>query len=84
VSGPAIVGVGQYDIDDVALTPPDGSAVDTLENFVHKMSWQRVPIAGPPETRIVSLTPSPMAGTRPRLQRQRRHLPDGRAMVVAY
>jgi hypothetical protein len=60
-SGPSIVGVGQYDIDHPALTP-DGSAVDTLEDFVTHMSWQRVAISSPPtpaETRLVSLTAEP-------------------------
>ena len=46
-SGPTIVGIGQYDVDHAALTP-DGTAIDTLEDFVTRMSWQRVPISSPP------------------------------------
>jgi hypothetical protein len=82
-SGPAIVGVGQYDIDDATLTP-DGTAVDTLEDFVNHMSWQRVPIAGPPETRIVSLTAEPDGrDTSFVFSGNLGYLPDGRAMLVA-
>jgi hypothetical protein len=83
-NGPAVVGIGQYDIDDATLTP-DGSAVDTLESFVKSMSWQRVPIAGPPETRLVSLTPEPNGrDTAFVFSGNVGYLPDGRAMIVAY
>ena len=82
-SAPAIVGVGQYDIDQAALTP-DGGAVDTLENFVRHMSWQRVPIAGPPEQRIVSLTAEPDGrDTSFVFSGNLAYLPDGRPMLVA-
>jgi hypothetical protein len=85
-SGPTIVGVGQYDIDHATLTP-DGTAVDTLEDFVNDMAWQRVPISSPPtppETRIVSLTAEPNgAATSFVFSGNVGYLPDGRAMIVA-
>jgi hypothetical protein len=81
-SGPTIVGIGQYDIDDAALTP-DGSAVDTLEDFVTSMSWQRVPVGGAAESRIVSLTAEPNGGgTGFVFDGNVGYLPDGRAMIV--
>ncbi len=82
-SGPSIVGVGQYDIDDATLTP-DGSAVDTLEDFVNRMAWQRVPVGGPAETRIVSLTNEPNGrDTSFVFSGNLGYLPDGRPMIVA-
>jgi hypothetical protein len=83
-SGPTIVGVGQYDIDEVALTP-DGTAVDTLEDFVRNMSWQRVPVGGAAETRIVSLTAEPNGrDTSFVFSGNVGYLPDGRPMIVGY
>jgi hypothetical protein len=83
-SGPTIAGVGQYEIDRVALTP-DGSAVDTIEAFVQKMSWQRGPVAGPPEQRIVSLTTEPSGrDTGFVFDGSVGFLPDGRPMVIGY
>ena len=85
-SGPAIVGVGQYDIDHAALTP-DGSAVDTLEDFVTHMSWQRVSISSSPtpaETRLVSLTAEPDGRDTSFVNSGNvGYLPDGRPMIVA-
>lgn len=82
-SAPAIVGYGQYDIDHVALTP-DGRAIDTLEDFVRHMSWQRVPVAGPPEQRIVSLTNEPNgADTTYMFDGNVGFVPDGRPMIIA-
>jgi hypothetical protein len=83
-TGPTIVGIGQYDIDAVALTP-DGSAVDTLEGFVHDMSWQRVPLSGPPEQRIVSLTAEPDGrNTGFVFDANVGYLPDGQPMIVGH
>jgi hypothetical protein len=82
-SGPTIVGIGEYDIDHAALTP-DGNAVDTLEDGVRQMAWQRVPIAGPPEQRLVSLTPEPDGrDTGFTNSGNVGFLPDGRPMVIA-
>jgi hypothetical protein len=82
-SAPAIVGIGRYVIDHAALTP-DGAAVDTLEDS-HDMAWQRVPLAGPPETRIVSLRSEPSgARTSFSFDGNVAFLPDGRPMIVAY
>lgn len=85
-SGPAIVGIGQHDIDHAALTP-DGSAVDTLEDFVTHMSWQRVSIASPPtppEQRLVSLTAEPDGRETSFVNSGNlSYLPDGRPMIVA-
>lgn len=83
-SAPAIVGVGQYDIDHAALTP-DGTAVDTLEAFVQKMSWQRVPVSGgPAEQRLASLTAEPNGRDMGFVfDGNLGYLPDGRPMIVA-
>jgi hypothetical protein len=81
-SGPTLAGVGQYDIDQAALTP-DGTAVDTLEDSVQHMAWQRVPLAGPPEQRLVSLTAEPNgSNTGFVFDGNAGFLPDGRPMVV--
>jgi hypothetical protein len=81
-NGPTIEGYGQFTIDDATLTL-DGSAVDTVEAFTSRMSWQRVPLSGPPERRIVSLTPEPN-GTDSGVvfDSYVGYLPDGRPMLV--
>jgi hypothetical protein len=85
-SGPTIVGIGQYDVDHAALTP-DGSAIDTLEDFVTHMTWQRVPISSPPtppEQRLVSLTAEPDGRDTSFVNDGNlAYLPDGRPMIVA-
>jgi hypothetical protein len=86
-SGPTIAGIGMFDVDHAVLTP-DGGAVDTLEDFVTNMSWQRVPISSPPtppETRIVSLTAEPNGrDTSFNFSGNLGYRPDGRPMIVAY
>jgi hypothetical protein len=83
-STPTVEGAGMYDVDRVALTP-DGTAVDTLEDFVTQMSWQRIPLAGPPEQRIVSLTPEPDGrDTSFVFSDNIAYLPDGRPMIVGH
>jgi hypothetical protein len=85
-SGPTIVGIGQYDVDHAALTP-DGRAIDTLEDFVTHMSWQRSPIPSaptPPEERLVSLTDEPNGAETSFVNSGNlTYLPDGRPMIVA-
>ena len=54
-SAPAATGTASFDIDAVELSP-DGQSLDTLHagsTIGHEL--QRVPLAGPPETRVVRL-----------------------------
>jgi hypothetical protein len=83
-SSPTVAAIGMFDIDRAALTP-DGGAVDTLEDFVTHMSWQRVPLGGPPETRLVSLTAEPDGrDTSFVFSGNLGYLPDGRPMIVGH
>jgi hypothetical protein len=78
-SAPAPVGAGLPDVDDAELSP-DGAFVDTVgEGDLDHMLFQRVPLAGGVEGRIVDLG-------REQYGRHARvlHLPDGRPVVVAH
>jgi hypothetical protein len=56
-SAPAIVGRGQYEVVAAALSS-DGASVETIAQ-VRSLTYQRVPVAGPAETRLVDLGPEP-------------------------
>jgi hypothetical protein len=77
--GPVNVGVGFSDIDDAALSP-DGGFVDTVASRVTgEVLFQRVPLGGGAEQRVVSL------GIKHDLRPPRvAHLPDGRPVVIAH
>src|SRR5439155_27386463 len=54
--GPVEIGGGMYDLDDARLTR-DGAAVDLA--YVHNGTdafYQRAPLAGPPEQRVLALS----------------------------
>ena len=57
-SGPAPVGGGLRNIDAAALTS-DGRAIDLVQGIVSHDGFQRVPLGGAPESRLVSLLPEP-------------------------
>lgn len=77
-AGPELAGVGQYDLDDVQLTP-DGQAIETGYVPVPQYRFQRVPVAGGPETRFADLgagTPAYVGSV------SLARTPDGRPMAV--
>ncbi len=80
-SAPAVVGTGQFEVVAAALSP-DGASVDTMAR-VPALTWQRVPVSGAAETRMVDLRTEPGGKDTsfgfPRIV----FLPDGRSMVVA-
>jgi hypothetical protein len=81
-SAPAVVGRGQFEVEQAILTP-DGQSADTLSP-VPQLMWQRVPVAGPVETRSVALEPEPDGtGTTYRSRPDVLFTPDGRPMVAA-
>ena len=61
-TAPRPVGTGLGNVYDAELTP-DGSAIDTVAFSVTDLRFQRVPLAGGVEPRVVSLGP-PASGTR--------------------
>jgi hypothetical protein len=73
---PTPVGSGLDSVYDAALTP-DGSAVDTVAYGVLDVRYQRVPLAGGVESRVVSLG-APRSTRPPRVTQ----LPDGRPVVT--
>jgi hypothetical protein len=76
-TGQLPVGVGMESISDAKLTP-DGGFVDTVRSKGQQVLFQRVPLGGGIEQRIVSL------GTYQNLRLPRlTHLPDGRPVAVA-
>jgi hypothetical protein len=77
-TGQASVGAGMPDINDAKLSL-DGGFVDTVAFSGETVLFQRVPVAGPPETRIVSLGEKHDVRV-PRVT----HLPDGRPAVIAH
>jgi hypothetical protein len=77
-SGQASVGAGLPDINDAKLSL-DGSFVDTVAFSGDTVLFQRVPVAGAPETRLVLLGEKHDVRV-PRVT----HLPDGRPAVIAH
>jgi hypothetical protein len=60
-SAPVVTGTAWYDIDAIELTP-DGQALDTVHvGSVTGHEFQRVPLAGPAEARVVQLEGSQWA-----------------------
>jgi hypothetical protein len=75
-SVPAPVGTGLGEVHDAELSP-DGGFVDTVHDAV-EMSFQRVPLGGGVESRVV-----PLGQHRSTLWPRVTHLPDGRPAVIA-
>jgi hypothetical protein len=76
-TGQAPAGVGMHDISDAQLSP-DGAFVDTVYVDADNVLFQRVPVGGGLEQRIVALGPNHDVRV-PRVT----HLPDGRPAVIA-
>jgi hypothetical protein len=76
---PAIVGFEDVESIDRAVLTPDGAAVDTVTSLGRRVLYQRVPLGGAPERRVVELGPKEDVLV-PRVT----HLPDGRPVVVAH
>jgi hypothetical protein len=77
-SQPTPIGANFRDIDDAELSP-DGAFVDTVATNVDEVLFQRVPLGGGVEGRVVSLG-TRKGGRPPRVS----HLPDGRPVVIAH
>jgi hypothetical protein len=76
-TGQSPVGVGMHSISDAELSP-DGAFVDTVYVDAEDVLFQRVPLGGGLEQRIVRLGPNHDVRV-PRVT----HLPDGRPAVIA-
>jgi hypothetical protein len=81
-SAPRIAGAGVFEMAAAALTP-DGAAVDVVDEF-DVLAFQRVPIAGGVETRVVHLGLDASGSDAQMSQPSIGALPGGQAMVVAY
>jgi hypothetical protein len=78
-SAPAIVGTGLDEVEDAELTP-DGAAIDTVSGTPQYVAeFQRVPVSGGPEGRIV-----PLGELTTRLWPRLTHLGDGRPVVIGH
>jgi hypothetical protein len=78
-SAPAIVGTGLDEVEDAELAP-DGGSVDTVSGTPQYVAeFQRVPLSGGPEGRIVML-----GELTTRLWPRLTHLPDGRPVVIGH
>jgi hypothetical protein len=77
-TGQTPVGVGLHGISDAQLSP-DGAFVDTVYFDAANVLFQRVPVGGGVEQRIVALGPKRDV-REPRVT----HLPDGRPAVIAH
>ena len=77
-TGQTPVGVGMHGISDAQLSP-DGAFVDTVFVDANNVLFQRVPLGGGVERRIVTLGPNRDVRV-PRVT----HLPDGRPAVIAH
>jgi hypothetical protein len=75
-SGPTPVGTGLGEVHDAELSP-EGALVDTVHDAV-EMTFQRVPLGGGVESRVVPLGRHTSTAW-PRVT----HLPDGRPAVIA-
>jgi hypothetical protein len=81
--GPIPVGGGLRNIDAAALTP-DGTAIDLVEGIVSHDGFQRVPVSGAPESRLVPLLAEPTgAPTIFYYSLNIAELPGGRPMLIA-
>jgi hypothetical protein len=78
-SAPTIVGFEDAESIDRAVLSPDGGAVDTVTSLGRRVLYQRVPLGGPAERRVVELGPKEDVLV-PRVA----HLPDGRPVVIAH